>query len=201
MTEYKKTPPEVVRNLWDNMCQFWSKPDIHFLGSSPFGRAVVNTFIAPYFAEFVYNSSKSSGNMICDLGSGGVPQVYYHPFLLNRTIGVDISGKMLETNSAKYKVLADIRDKLPFLDNSFQLVTMFFVNRYVADQQGLFSESLRILKPGGRLVSLDFSTIDAPEEECKFEAVNIAKKLQDVKELQIIRVVPNGSLCLLTGKK
>ena len=46
---------------------------------------------------------------------------------------------------------------LPFADESFEAVTIGFVIRNVADRDKAFREMARVLKPGGRVVCLEFS--------------------------------------------
>ncbi len=48
-------------------------------------------------------------------------------------------------------------EQLPFADNSFQLVTISFGLRNVTDKDQAIREFHRVLKPGGRLMVLEFS--------------------------------------------
>src|SRR4028119_1885333 len=81
-------------------------------------------------------------------------------------IGIDLSEGMLEVGRNKINKLGlskNIRliqgdsEKLVFADNSFDAVTVAFgVRNYEHLYQGL-TEMLRVLKPGGKLVVLEFS--------------------------------------------
>lgn len=51
---------------------------------------------------------------------------------------------------------------LPFADNSFDLVTIAFGLRNVTDKPKALKDMLRVLKPGGRLLVLEFSKPTAP---------------------------------------
>jgi len=54
-------------------------------------------------------------------------------------------------------------EALPFADNSFDVVTMSFGLRNVTDQERTFESIKRVLKPGGRIVILEFShPVSAP---------------------------------------
>ena len=48
---------------------------------------------------------------------------------------------------------------LPFKDNSFDVYTISFGIRNVTRPQEALNEAVRVLKPGGRLVALEFSHI------------------------------------------
>ena len=94
-------------------------------------------------ARLVYQAVGPSGNVTC----------------------FDINGSMLQTGRdrsidagcmAINFVLADAQ-QLPFHDEQFDAVTIAFGLRNVADQPRALSEFRRVLRPGGRLVILDFS--------------------------------------------
>ena len=76
-----------------------------------------------------------------------------------RVIGLDFSPRMLEL--ARRRVpgvefrLGDVM-ALPFEDRSVDAVTIAFGLRNLVDREGGLREMLRVLKPGGRLVILEF---------------------------------------------
>lgn len=51
---------------------------------------------------------------------------------------------------------------LPFADNSFDLITIAFGLRNVTDKQTALESMFRVLKPGGRLLVLEFSKVKVP---------------------------------------
>ena len=81
-------------------------------------------------------------------------------------IGMDISAGMLEVGKTKmlkkeYNHIIDMRlgdsENLPFEDNYFDALTVGFgVRNYENLEKGL-SEMLRVVRPGGKLVILEFS--------------------------------------------
>jgi demethylmenaquinone methyltransferase/2-methoxy-6-polyprenyl-1,4-benzoquinol methylase len=77
-----------------------------------------------------------------------------------RTTGVDITHRMLQLATAKSGsvrfVTADMME-LPFPEGTFDLVTTGYGLRNVPDIDGALAEIARVLRPGGRLLSLDFN--------------------------------------------
>ncbi len=107
----------------------------------------------------------SAGNAVLDLCSGTgewtVP--------LRKAIGpagflaaADFSLPMLRSGAGRFErtrsdeVQGDAA-RLPFADASFDAVTVAFGIRNVADRDRAFQEMARVLKPGGRVVCLEFS--------------------------------------------
>lgn len=84
----------------------------------------------------------------------------------DKITGIDISAGMLDFGRKKIakaaltgriELMQADSENLPFSDNSFDAVTVAFgVRNFEHLQQGL-AEMLRVLKPGGKLVVLEFS--------------------------------------------
>ncbi|WP_019122456.1 demethylmenaquinone methyltransferase [Brevibacillus massiliensis] len=83
-----------------------------------------------------------------------------------RVVGLDFSKKMLEVG--EYKIAnAGVGDvvtlvnadamSLPYEDNSFDVATIGFALRNVPDIQTVLGEMARVVKPGGKVVSLEVS--------------------------------------------
>ena len=53
-------------------------------------------------------------------------------------------------------------ESLPFLDQSFDVLTMGYALRHVSDIRSTFSEYYRVIKPGGKLTLLEISRPDTP---------------------------------------
>ena len=82
-----------------------------------------------------------------------------------RVVGVDLSGGMLrlgQRNVAraglddKIALLLGRAESLAFADGSFDAVCFTYLLRYVDDPRATLGEIVRVLKPGGSLVSLEF---------------------------------------------
>jgi demethylmenaquinone methyltransferase / 2-methoxy-6-polyprenyl-1,4-benzoquinol methylase len=83
-----------------------------------------------------------------------------------RVVGVDFTEEMLRVAAARgHSEITWIRAdalRLPFADNSFDAVSVGYGLRNLADiEQGL-REILRVLRPGGKFVSLDFGKPESP---------------------------------------
>ena len=82
-----------------------------------------------------------------------------------KTIGLDITHRMLQLARAKSSAVTFITGdmiSLPFASNSFDLVTTGYGLRNVPDLDAAIDEIARVLKPGGRLLSLDFNKPENP---------------------------------------
>lgn len=81
-------------------------------------------------------------------------------------VGVDISNEMLDIGRVKIKrkgldqiitLLEGDSENLPFSDNTFDAITVAFGVRNFENLEKGLSDMLRVLKPGGKLVILEFS--------------------------------------------
>ena len=80
------------------------------------------------------------------------------------TIGLDITHRMLQLaslRSSNVRLITGDMTSLPFQSETFDLVTTGYGLRNVPDLDGAIAEIARVLKPGGRLLSLDFNKPDA----------------------------------------
>lgn len=77
-------------------------------------------------------------------------------------VAVDFSEGMLQVARRRQRGAVDFQEgdatDLPFADASFDVVTIGFGLRNVADRAQALREFRRVLRPGGRLMVLDFST-------------------------------------------
>jgi demethylmenaquinone methyltransferase/2-methoxy-6-polyprenyl-1,4-benzoquinol methylase len=82
-----------------------------------------------------------------------------------RVVGVDFTGEMLRVAATRTKrvrwVQADAL-RLPFRDNTFDVVSVGYGLRNLANLGMGLREILRVLRPGGRLLSLDFGKPESP---------------------------------------
>lgn len=87
--------------------------------------------------------------------------------LLDKGYGSNI--KFVEANA----------EELPFEDNSFNCVSIAFGLRNVTNQQKALADMYRVLKPGGRLLILEFSkpTLPGLDKAYDFYSFNILPKM------------------------
>jgi demethylmenaquinone methyltransferase/2-methoxy-6-polyprenyl-1,4-benzoquinol methylase len=84
-----------------------------------------------------------------------------------KVIGLDFSFQMLSSGVDRFESAGTPRIQadacsLPVKSEQFNAVTIAFGIRNVVDQAGAFREMARVLKPGGRVVCLEFSQVKNP---------------------------------------
>jgi len=110
-----------------------------------------------------------AGARILDLCTGTadllIEAIARHPH--RRATGVDLSTEMLRRGNQKLRrralasraaLLAGDAERLPLRDSLFDGALIAFGIRSVPQHEAALREILRVLKPGGRLVVLEFST-------------------------------------------
>jgi ubiquinone/menaquinone biosynthesis methyltransferase len=108
----------------------------------------------------------SDRRWVLDLASGTGDIAFAVAAKGSRVVGLDITHRMLQLASRKPNearqvsfVTGDMM-ALPFPDGSFDAITTGYGLRNVPDLDGALREMHRVLRPGGRMLSLDF---DKPE--------------------------------------
>lgn len=100
----------------------------------------------------------------------------------------DINDAMLEVGRDKLRnrgIVGNVRyvqanaEELPFADNSFDIITIAFGLRNVTDKQKALESMFRVLKPGGRLLVLEFSKPVQPllNQAYDFYSFNVLPKM------------------------
>ena len=111
----------------------------------------------------IFKLKLNNNTRVLDLccGTGDITRLLANKKGVESVIGVDFSQNMLniakrKTSNPKTKyVFADCTN-LPFEDNSFDAVTMFFGLRNIDDKEMALKEIYRVLKPNGQFLHLDF---------------------------------------------
>jgi demethylmenaquinone methyltransferase/2-methoxy-6-polyprenyl-1,4-benzoquinol methylase len=99
-------------------------------------------------------------------GTGDIAIMTWQMLHLQSITGIDISEGMLELGRKKIEklllqdhiqLMKGDSEQLPFPDHSFDAITVAFGVRNFEDLEKGLSEMLRVLRPGGKLVVLEFS--------------------------------------------
>ncbi len=80
-------------------------------------------------------------------------------------VGLDQSDDMLGVAARRGATIALVRgraERLPFPDASFDHVTFAYLLRYVDDPRAVVRELARVLRPGGRMATLEFAVPSNP---------------------------------------
>ncbi|MFG3438065.1 demethylmenaquinone methyltransferase [Nonomuraea sp. NPDC047897] len=112
------------------------------------------------------------GEVVLDLGAGTGTSTDTFTTLGARAIASDFSLGMLRTGVRRHggnalsgpgvPFVAGDAMRLPFADDSFDAVTISVALRNVHDTGQALREMLRVTKPGGRLVVMEFSHVTVP---------------------------------------
>jgi len=102
-----------------------------------------------------------------------------------RVVHTDINEAMLREGRARLLDLGVVlptmvcdAEKLPFADNSFDIVTVAFGLRNMTHKELALAEMHRTLKPGGKLLVLEFSRVAKPLEKAyDWYSFNILPKI------------------------
>lgn len=126
-------------------------------------------------------------DLILDLasGSGDLPILFKTKNKKAQVIHSDINQDMLEEGKKKIidkgLIIPSIlinAENIPFAENSFNLITIGFGLRNMTDKDKVLKEIYRCLKPGGKLIILEFSKINPLlKKPYDFFSFNIIPKL------------------------
>ena len=100
-------------------------------------------------------------------GTGDIAKLFLEYINYNgKVYCVDGNKGMLEINKKKFKNQDGVKwycnnaERLPFKNDEFDYYTISFGIRNVSNIDGAFKEAYRVLKPGGRLLCLEFSKVE-----------------------------------------
>lgn len=147
---------------------------------------IISFFTHRFIKYYVVNSIPAlpPEAKILDLctGTGDIVKLLQKRFPNAHITGADFSTEMLKIARRKHCgvefILADCL-KLPFENESFDLITMSFGLRNTADYNRALSEITRVLKPSGTFVHLDFGKDAKLIDEIFHKVVNFIAEVQD----------------------
>ncbi|KAL3687657.1 hypothetical protein R1sor_013966 [Riccia sorocarpa] len=137
--------------------------------------------LSQYYAT-VFPPSNTPGVAILDLCSSWISH-YPNGYRQDKVVGLGLNGDELRRNSVLTEyVVQDLNDnpKLPFEDNTFDVITNAVSVDYLTKPLEIFREMRRILKPGG-LAAMSFSN------RCFFtKAISIWTSTDDLDHIWIV---------------
>jgi ubiquinone/menaquinone biosynthesis C-methylase UbiE len=143
-------------------------------------------------------AKKTGGKRLLDLGCGtGFIMELAQPYF-DEIMGVDITPKMLEIAENKFKkkgytnlhLQLESTDKLPFDDNSFDMVTAYSFMHHLTTPIPTFKEAYRVLKKGG----IFYADLDP-----NFYFWEAIKKSADAKNVSDLLKVDIEAICDMTS--
>ena len=153
MIEYKKKDSDYTDDETGRLEAIWGEG---FL--SPGGPSEVSRILG-------YHSIESCNVLDIGSGTGGVDIVLVREHGAGTVVGIDVEEKLVNLANC-YLARYDLGDRikyqlvepgpLPFPDKSFDAVFSKDAIIHVSDKIGLYSETYRVLQPGGRLFVSDW---------------------------------------------
>ena len=136
--------------------------DVMSIGIHRIWKEVMMDWLAPRCGQTLIDVAGGTGDVsfkfLNRAGSG-------HATVLDLTENMLIEGrKRAEASEMEQSLDWLVGDAmaLPFVDNSFDVYTISFGIRNVTRPEDALSEAFRVLRPGGRLMVLEFSQIPVP---------------------------------------
>jgi demethylmenaquinone methyltransferase / 2-methoxy-6-polyprenyl-1,4-benzoquinol methylase len=128
-------------------------------GQDPRWRRALVSAVAPAAGERVLDVATGTGMVAAELLARSGCSV----------VGIDQSAEMLAGARARFdgrspavELIEGQAESLPFADESFDALTVTYLLRYVDDPRATMRELARVVRPGGRVGSLEFGVPSGP---------------------------------------
>ncbi len=155
---------EKVRRVFDSVAERYDvMNDLMSLGLHRAWKAFAVSVARPRPGERVLDVATGSGDLAAALGRKVLPQGELWITDVNRRMLERGRDRLLDEGLAVPAVQCD-GERLPFPAARFDCVTVGFGLRNMTDKDAALAEMARVLKPGGRLVVLEFSKVWKPLE-------------------------------------
>jgi demethylmenaquinone methyltransferase / 2-methoxy-6-polyprenyl-1,4-benzoquinol methylase len=168
----KSSPPQVpagnkaekVRRVFDAVAERYDvMNDLMSLGLHRVWKAFAISIARPRLGERVLDIATGSGDLAAAIGRKVLPGGEIWVTDINRRMLERGRDRLLDAGLAVPAVQCD-GERLPFPDAYFDCVTVGFGLRNMTRKEAALAEMARVLKPGGRLVVLEFSKVWKPLE-------------------------------------
>lgn len=158
-----KRPAEVAA-MFDAVAERYDLlNDILSLGQDRWWRSIVARLVAARADDLVLDIAAGTGTSARAFTKAGA-----------RCVACDFSLGMLRAGAARapgglVRFVAGDALVLPFADRAFDVVTISFGLRNVADPDAALTEMVRVTRPGGRLVICEFSHLPARSLDAAYQ--------------------------------
>ncbi|MCB9155809.1 MAG: class I SAM-dependent methyltransferase [Caldilineaceae bacterium] len=123
--------------------------------------------------------------LVLDVGSGA-GNMAHHLAHYGRVVGLDNNPRPLGVaRDRALEALQSLGDQMPFGDDTFALVALLDTVEHIPDDMAVFSEALRVLAPGGKLMVtvpafqwLWSYNDDINEHQRRYQATELQQKLE-----------------------
>lgn len=160
----KEKKETYVRELFNNISKGYDKTNrMMSMGQDERWRRIVVTRSEAHAGDHILDVCCGTAKLSMQLAAAVGPE--------GKVTGLDFSENMIEVGKQNIQshpfkdqitLVQGNAMSLPYEDNQFDAVTVAWGLRNVPDLEKAISEMVRVLKPGGKLVSLDMSKPSAP---------------------------------------
>lgn len=172
--KYIEKTPEKIQHLFNLIAP-------HYDQNNDIISLFLHRFVKKSIVEEITEVTEQAKILDLCTGTGDIAALLKKRFPLSDITGADFSDEMLKVAKRKHKTINFVNAdclKLPFEDNSFDLVTISFGLRNTVSFDKALSEISRVLKPGGIFVHLDFGDANKHADRVFYELVKFIAELQ-----------------------
>ena len=159
-------PHPVLKEYYDNADQRQQRVDAMFDASAPHYDWIISMMSFGsghrYRSEAMHRHGLAEGMQVVDVGSGTGSMALIAQETVGeqgRVVAVDPSEGMLEQarRNGVRETMVGTGDRIPLEQDQFDLLTMGYALRHVADLEDTFIEYRRVLKPGAKVLLLEIT--------------------------------------------
>ena len=158
--------PELVSSMFDRVSRHYDRTnDILTAGIAPYWRAQTRLAVRPRAGERILDIAAGTGTSSVQFARAGA-----------QVTALDFSQGMIDEGIRRHgrdERITFVRGDamaLPFDDATFDAATISFGLRNVVEPRVAIAEMLRVLKPGGRVVICEFSTVTSAPVRAFYDA-------------------------------